>query len=196
LKARNVIFGVALVWGLLPLANTVHMVRDWWGTRAGKTEAEQLRELRLPWCRPSFTDHLDQLLLAIPEDAAILCTPVSGDDKLGRSRWFLFLADALYPRRVFVREPAFASGTLVTYPKWVDHHFEVIDTDGTGLSTGGYIMKAKFEDAVIEELEERGVEWELRYAMVPKGPFRDAVLLHNGVVVDYIADEDLKGGGI
>ncbi len=189
------IFGVALAFGLLPLANTIHSVRDWWETRAGKSEVEQLRELRLPWCRPSFTDHLDRLREVIPEDAAILCTPVSGDDELGRSRWYLFLADALYPRRVFVREPSFASGTLVTYPDWVRHHFEVIDTDRSGLTTGGIITKAKLEETVRLGLEERSVEWELQYAMVPKGPFRDAVLLHKGVVVDYKDGTELNSEG-
>jgi hypothetical protein len=186
LKPRSLLFGAALALGILPLANSIHMVRDWWGTRAGMTEREQYRQLRSPWCRPGFLNHVDRLRRAIPEDAAILCTPIGGDDELGRSRWFLFLADALYPRRVFVREPQYASGTLVTYPLWIEHHFEAIDTDESGLSMGGYVKRDRLEAVVGEGLKERGIDWELKYYMVQRTPFQNGILTHKGEVVDYM----------
>ena len=174
--------------GVLPLVSTVHMFRDWSANRAGMDEDEQLRQLMLPWCRPSFTAFIDPLAKTIPEDAAILCTPVSGMETAGKARWYLFLANALYPRRIFVREPALASGTLVTYPQWVKHHLDVIDSDGSGLSMGGMVKRSRFEKVVEQELEEREITWELQYALDAKEPFRGAVLLHNGEVVDYLEE--------
>ena len=170
------------------MVSTVHMFRDWSQNRAGMDEDEQLRQMMLPWCRASFTAFLDPLRKAIPEDAAVLCTPAWGTETAGKARWYLFLADALYPRRIFVREPALASGTLVTYPLWIQHHFETIDTDQSGLSMAGLIQRTRLEKVVGEELEEHGVTWEYRYGLDAKDPFRGAVLLHNGEPVDYLKD--------
>jgi hypothetical protein len=66
---------------------------------------------------------------------------------------------------------------------WVEHHLDVIDTDDSGLSTAGYVKKAKLEGTVEKALEKRDVQWELQYAMDPKAPFDKAVLLRDGVVV-------------
>ena len=188
MNLRSILFGIALGLGVVPLVSTAHMFRDWSANRAGLSEEEQMRQLMLPWCRPSFTAFLDPLRNAIPEDAAILCTPVSGVETAGKARWYLFLASALYPRRVFVREPALASGTLVTYPQWVKHHLVTIDSDESGLSMAGLIKRTRLEKVVQAELAEREIEWEYRYALDPKEPFRSAVLLHNGVEVDYLAE--------
>ncbi|MDG1499924.1 MAG: hypothetical protein P8N31_11520 [Planctomycetota bacterium] len=188
MKLRSLVFGIALSLSVLPLVSTVHMFRDWSANRAGLNEDEQLRQLMLPWCRPSFTAFLDPLRKVIPEDAAILCTPAWGMETAGKARWYLFLANALYPRRVFVREPALASGTLVTYPLWVKHHLETIDTDESGLSMAGLIKRTRLEKVVKEEIVKRDIAWEFRYALDAKDPFRGAELLHNDVPVDYLQE--------
>jgi hypothetical protein len=185
---RSLFFGIALSLGALPLISTVHMFRDWSENRAGMDEDEQLRQMLLPWTRPSFTAFLDPMRKVIPEDAAILCTPVWGTETAGKARWYLFLANALYPRRVFVREPALASGTLVTYPLWVKQHLETIDTDGTGLSMAGLIQRTRLEKVVQAELVEREITWEIRYILDAKDPFIGATLLHNNEPVDYLPE--------
>jgi hypothetical protein len=160
MKLRSGLFGAALLLGIFPLAGTYHVFRDWLATRASLTEDQQLRSMNMPWTRQNFMAFIDPLREAIPEDAKILCTPNNGDDIQGKSRWFLFLADALYPRRIYVREPQFASGTLVTYPLWVEHHVEVIDTDGSGLSMKGLVKSTRQEKIVADFLEDNGIEWE------------------------------------
>jgi len=175
--------GASLALGLLPLAAGLHATRLFFTHDAGMPAEEQLEELRLPWTLPAFRAMVASLDAALPADAALLCTPVGGDDRSGKSRWFLFLADALYPRRVFVREPRFASGTLMDYPRWIDYHFEVFDTDGSGQSLGAALRRGEAQSEVDAALAERGVGWELEFRLDPKEPFGGARLLHQGVEV-------------
>ena len=178
-------FGLAgsLALGLLPLLSGLHSVRAFVAGPPGTPEVEQVFRYRLPWTQPMFRELVTKLDAVLPRDAALVCTPVGGDDLTGKSRWFLFLADALYPRRVFVRQPASASGTLMDYPKWVEYHFDVLDTDGSGLGLGGVLARDKAKRRIDAALAERGVTWELRFRLDPKHPFDGAELLHNGVPV-------------
>lgn len=174
----------SLALGILPLASGLHSARLFFANKAGQSEAEQLESFKLPWTQPAFRDMVQRLDAVLPEDAALLCTPTGGSDRTGKSRWFLFLADALYPRRVFVRKPALAGGTLMDYPKWIDHHFEVLDTDGSGLGFAGIVKRDELEALERDELRQRGVDWELRFALDPVQPFVGAELLHDGEPVE------------
>lgn len=176
--------GASLVLGLLPLISGLHSARLFFTRQAGTSEEQQLEELRLPWTQPQFLEMVATLERLLPPEAALVCTPVGGDDRTGKSRWFLFLADALYPRRVFVRQPRFASGTLMDYPRWVDYHFEVLDTDGGGQALGAALRREAEQRTADEALAERGVEWELEFRLDAKEPFAGARLLHLGEVVE------------
>jgi len=183
-RAWHVAVAASLALGVLPLASGLHSARLFFANKAGASEAKQLESFKLPWTQPAFLEMVQRLDAVLPEDAALLCTPAGGDDRTGKSRWFLFLADALYPRRVYVRKPAFASGTLMDYPRWIDFHFDVLDTDESGL---GFTSLRARKDVLREDAEllaERGVDWELRFQLDPAQPFAGAVLLHDGEPVE------------
>lgn len=181
--------GACLLCSTLPLLSGFHSLRIFALGAAGQSEAEQFAELRLPWTQPMFLSMVQALDEVLPADVDLLCTPVGGDDESGKSRWFLFLADALYPRRVFVRESALASGTLMDYPKWIEHHLEVLDTDESGLGLGAALRRDKVKAEVDADLAARHIEWELRYRLDPRQPFAGVKLLHKGKSVD------LRGAG-
>lgn len=170
--------------GVLPLLSGAHSLRLFASKRAGQTEVEQYADLRLPWTQPTFLFMVDALNEVLPEDADLLCTPIGGDDETGKARWFLFLADALYPRRIYVRDPKSASGTLMDYPAWVAHHFDVLDTDGSGLGLGAAMHRDEVKAKIEKELAERGIEWELQYKLDARQPFAGVRLLHQGKSVD------------
>jgi len=180
--------GACLVLGLVPALGAFHEARHFASTRMGSSEAEQLRELRLPWTQPQFLAMAAALGEIVPEDAKLLCTPVGGTEQKGRSRWFLFLADSLYPRQVYVRHPAPASGTLMDYPAWLEYHFEVLGTDGRALGFAGDIRKEEEEQRLAEALEPLGIEWEFTYRVDSRRPFEDSKLYHNGVLVPLAVD--------
>ena len=173
----------SLALGLLPALGAFHSARQFVTERAGKPEAEQLATLRQPWTQPSFMRMVATLSEILPEDAKVLCTPPAGDDDSGKSRWFLFLADALYPRQVFVRHPKPASGTLMDYPEWVAYHFEVLGTDGRRFDLGGVLRREDEEAMIAKEVAARGIEWEFEYRADTLQPFTTAKLFHNGTPV-------------
>ncbi len=173
---------------LLPLANVGHEATRWWSTRADKTEAEQYRTFNTQWTNPPFLRFVDRIREFVPEDARILLTPVGGDERLGKVRWHVFLNEAIYPRQVFVRRPSLASGTAMTFMPWVDYHTTLELVEPVGMfkpavpTEGSYSVEEAEERLAQEALRERGVEWEIRYFLDSKEPFRGALLMHKGKV--------------
>ena len=165
-----------------------HEARYFMTTRMGTSEEEQLRKLRQPWTQPQFLKMAAAIGAVVPEDAKLLCTPAGGTDEKGRSRWFLFLADILYPRQIYVRHPAPASGTLMDYPAWLEYHFGVLGTDGRQLGFAGDIRKEDEEQRLAEALEPLAIEWEFTYSADPLRPFADAKLYHKGELVSLEFD--------
>lgn len=174
--------------GLLPAFGAFHSARHFVTERLGEPEDEQLARLRQPWTQPTFLALAETLREVLPSDAKVLMTPTAGNDDKGKSRWFLFLADALYPRQVYVRHPAPASGTLMDYPEWVAYHFEVLGTDGRMLDFAGALRREEEETKIAAEVARLGIEWEFTYRADTKQPFLGATLLHNGEVVALDVD--------
>lgn len=148
----------ASLWmSLFPALFGVRYADAWWRVRAGKTiEAQRQSLLGVRWFKRNFLAMCERLRRTLPEDALLYVEPtdVLGDDGTiltsGEARWFLALNYYLYPIRVFVAEPDLASGTLVDYPRWLEHH---------AFEREQPAVRAREEAA----LRERGVEWKLTY---------------------------------
>lgn len=166
--------------GLLPAFGAFHSARHFVTERLGEPEEVQLARLRQPWTQPAFQRMVATLREILPPDAKLLCTPTAGNDDKGKSRWFLFLADALYPRQVYVRHPAPASGTLMDYPEWVAYHFEVLGTDGRFFDFAGALNREDEQAKIAAEVARLGIEWELTYRADTAQPFLGSTLMHNG----------------
>jgi hypothetical protein len=129
---------------------------EWRAERADRSILEQrLTLIGVPFFKPAFVEFVERAKQTIPEDARLLIEPrpVQTDDGRivwdqggsvtettlsGQARWFLYLNYYLYPRQVYVRRPELASGTLVDYPRWLDHHFqersaEVLDEEAAAI---------------------------------------------------------------
>lgn len=160
---------------LAPLGYAWRYVADWRAERAGRTLIEQQLSLRgVPFYKPAFLEFLERARATIPADARLLVTPrpvIQPDgtrtwDPRGTARWFLYLNHFLHPRQVHVRRPELASGTLVDYPRWLEHHFLTLEgPDGESI--------AAREEAAIEAL---GIDWRLDY-LVTQRFMIDAVVL-------------------
>lgn len=179
-------YGLALSLGLglLPLIQGGHQVHRWWTERRGLDEAAQLETFDYPWCDPRISKVAALIDAAMPEGEPLLVTPIGGEDRTGRTRYFLFLANALYPRPVIVRQPNWASGTLVDYVQWVWFHFDLLDTDGSGLVPAGRKRLNNKLPKIRSELQRYGVTWDFQFYLDPEDPFGRAVLRQKGQPVD------------
>jgi hypothetical protein len=161
--ARALVVACAL-FAVVTGAYAARYVGEW---RAGRTEA---RIRQQPYRSPGFQLVVEGLRATIPPDASLLLEPVALDASGATPawRWHLFLNEALAPIRCYVRQPARASGTLVDYPLWLRHHFPSMrlpEFEGQRERTQDADALSGAELAHAEEraLEERGIEWRLRY---------------------------------
>ena len=155
---------LALGLAVFPAANAWHQARRWMRERAGKSVLQQRRQYaRLPWFSPEFLEALRRVELVVPPDADLLLTPTHLLERSGKGRWYLYFNYYGYPRRVWVRSPKLASGTVVDYPLWLERSFERLDPKDPAARGELRHRPWPLSAAEQEELVERGIEWELRY---------------------------------
>lgn len=158
---------VALLFSIPPAGFAVQYVRTYAAERAGRSIEGQMHAMRgVPWFKPEYRGFVRRLSQRLPEDAALLVEPSGQPDPNpgGRTRWFLYLSNDLFPRRVFVHDAKHASGTLVDYPEWIRTNLIELDTAGTG--AGGFaadILREERAPALEAALDARGVRWKLTY---------------------------------
>ncbi len=145
-------------------AYALRYVGEW---RAGRTEQ---RIKQQPYRSPGFQLVVEGLRATIPSDAKVLLEPVALDASGATPawRWHLFLNEALAPIRCYVRQPARASGTLVDYPLWLRHHFPSLrlpefQGQREREHQADTLSREELAQAEARALEERGIEWRLRY---------------------------------
>jgi hypothetical protein len=80
-----------------------------------------------PWIDPDLLVYADHLRSKIAPDQSVLLLPVvSPTTVAGRARWYLHLNYQLFPRKLYIRRPAGASGTSVQYREWIQDYRERI----------------------------------------------------------------------
>ena len=155
LPLRVLVFA-SLALCVLPLGFSFHYTKGWAQARAGKSIPEQRESLKgVTWFKRPFTQFVERLKRTLPPDAKVLVEPSKIETGRGNARWFLFLNYYAYPIEFYVRKPAQASGTLVDYPQWLRYHREPA-------------RDAAARDLRLKEqlgLNERGVDWKLRYVV-------------------------------
>ena len=145
----------SLGMSLFPALFGVRYVESWSKVRQGRSVQEQRQSLLgVRWFKRNFLAMCERLRKTLPPDAVLLVEPTEVMDAdgailtSGEARWFLALNYYLYPIRVMVAQPALASGTLVDYPRWLEHHAherpEVLERERAAE-------------------RERSVEWKLTY---------------------------------
>ena len=156
--------GASLLCGLVPAGFAVWSVRDWASRGRELTMVERRRDYaQVPWLRPPFPElvtFLDQALQG-QQEARVLVEPViepgvEATSSLSPPRWHVFLTHYAYPARFYVRAPAL-SCVGFNHGAWLDHHFEVLDLDGSDSEAA-----ALRDDATAEELDRHGIGWRLR----------------------------------
>lgn len=152
---------------VLPAAFGVHYTLGWARVRAGKDVEEQRATLLgVTWFKPAFVSFLDRLQRTVPPESRILIEPSRVQTLSGQARWQLYLNHYGYPLRFFTRQPGWASGTLVDYPRWLDHHTRPAD-----------LSQRLAEEAAIAE---RGIDWILRFPIANRFRSDDVELLRRG----------------
>lgn len=147
---------------LLTAGHARDYIRSWSRVRAGKSILEQRLSMGrrqgwptaiVPWFDRSFVAFAEQLKNTVPPDAKILVEPNPGaiSDSSGRARWFMYLNYLAYPLRLYVRQPAWAGGTLVDYGKWLDHHRRA--------ARRRYSLDEQIE------IDDRGIDWKIVFAV-------------------------------
>ena len=156
-----------LVWtgpllALATLGFSLRYVLEWSSDRAGRTVLEQrLSLIGVPFFKPAFVEFVERALRTIPEDARVLVEPRAVEledgsrvwDPRGQARWYLYLNYYLYPRQVYVRQPELASGTLVDYPRWLEHHFVTLEQDGS----------EEWAEREARAIAAHGIDWRVSY---------------------------------
>jgi hypothetical protein len=153
-------FGLFLVLGTIGFA--YRHLQLWDATRRGLSPVEQrVSLLGVPFFKRSFLEFVERLALTVPDGEGILLEPetligprgVRTWDVRGQGRWNLYLNYYAYPRRIYARAAELSSGTLVDYPRWLEHHFVTLrGPDAEALAAA--------DEAA---LEARGIRWRLRY---------------------------------
>ena len=147
----------SLGMSLFPALFGVRYVESWSKVRRGRSVQEQrMSLLGVRWFKRNFFAMCERMRNTLPPDAVLLVEPTEVMDAngailtSGEARWFLALNYYLYPIRVVVAQPALASGTLVDYPRWLEH----------------YALERE-QPAVLEReqaaVRERSIEWKLTY---------------------------------
>jgi UDP-glucose/GDP-mannose dehydrogenase family protein len=76
-----------------------------------------------PWIDPDLLLYAEHLRNKIPPHESVLLLPVvSPTTVAGRARWYLHLNYQLFPRKLYIRQPAGASGTSVQYREWIQEY--------------------------------------------------------------------------
>jgi len=168
--ALRALLAASLSLTVITAGHAVRYTREWAAKRAGHSAEEQRAMIRgVPWFHPLFLDAVHRLERTLPLDARVLVEPSTAPDS-DRSaippRFYFHLAHALYPRQIFVRQPRM-SGVFYNYPAWLDHHFEVLDLDGSGTAAEDAAAIAEEERRAIRE---RKIGWRLRVPVWPYDP--------------------------
>lgn len=154
---------VSTALSILPAGFAVHYTAGWWHVRRGKDVAAQRETLLgVTWFKGPFVDFVDRLVRTVPPDARVLVVPSRVETRKGRARWHLYLNHYAYPLRFYTKQPAWASGTLVDYPRWLSHH-----TRQPSLS-----VRLDEERAIAE----RDIEWTLELPVTLRFRADEAVL--------------------
>lgn len=188
---RRLLLPLVVLFTLFPLGFAGLYTRTYFADRAGKDLDAQRASLKgVPWFKAEYRQLVRRLKLRLSPDDALFVEPqrIADDEPNpgGRTRWFLYLANDLYPIRVFVRAPKWASGTLVDYPRWMDLHFEDLDVDGSGLGFAGILKREELEAEGDAAIDERGIQWKLTYPIAQHFRIKDLKL--------YERDPDAEGG--
>ena len=158
---------------VITAGHAVQYTRDWAANRAGHSAYEQRATFRrVPWLRAEFMDAVDRLERALPPDARILVEPTTAPDSERAGfppRFYFYLGHALYPRQVFVRRPE-DSSVFFRYRAWLDHHFEVLDLDGSGSAAEPDPHAATIAAEEWRAIRERDIGWRLRVPVWPYDP--------------------------
>ena len=155
----RLLLGAGLLFTLPTLGYAVHYGMGWKAARMGKPLVQQRRSLHgVTWFKRPFTEFVERLARTIPGGSKVLVEPSRVEVVLGRARWYLFLNHYGYPLQFYVRQPAKASGTLVDYPGWLEHH------------TAGQARAGAGSTRLSEQLEiaERKIDWKVRFPMTER----------------------------
>jgi len=161
------LIGASLACAVAPAGFAVWSLRDWAARWVGRSMEERREDFRqVPWLRYPFPELAAFLLETVPVGDGVLIEPVidpagTAGPGLSPPRWHVFLNHYAYPLRFYVRAPAL-SCVGFQHEAWLDHHFEVLDLDG---SDGG----PRDEEAE-RALAELGIEWRLRMPVRGAGP--------------------------
>ncbi len=162
-RPLRVLIGASLALTLLTAAFAAHYTAGWRDVRAGRPIVEQRVSLRgVPWFKRPFLRFVEQLRRTVPPNARVLVEPSRVESPGADSRWYLFLNYYAYPIELYVQRPELASGTLVDFPRWLEHHA------GRGGALG--------LDATLAA-QERGIEWRLLLPVTPWFDPADVTLL-------------------
>ena len=165
----RVVLVAALLLSILPLGYAVQYTRDWAERRMGKSyERQRLSYAGVSWFQPEFQNFVTWLKLAMAEqeNPSLLLTPKAKTLESGRARWYLYLAFYIYPVPVYVRRSNLASGTLVEYPEWLKHHFELLNLDSDHFQTlGELVERQRVNDEELADVARRRVKFELVYSV-------------------------------
>jgi hypothetical protein len=168
--ALRALLGASLALSVVTAGHALQYTREWAAERAGRSTFEQRATFRrVPWLQAEFMEAVERLERALPPDARVLIEPTTAPDSEREGfppRFYFYLAHALYPRQVFVRRPD-ASSAFFNFKEWLDHHFEVLDLDGSGGAAEDAAAIAAEEQRA---LRERGVGWRLRVPVWPYDP--------------------------
>ncbi len=159
---------LVIVLTAFPAAFGALYTRTWFAERQGKDLEQQRASMKgVPWFKPEFRALIARLKEHLPEGTGILVEPHGIDEKEsqpgGRTRWFLYLNYYAYPLHIYAHEPKLASGTLVDYTPWIDHHFEVLNVDNSFQGMAESITRERLLKKVDLEIEKRNIEWRLTY---------------------------------
>ncbi len=164
----RLLIGASLACAVLPAGFGAWSLRDWAGRWIGEPMEGRRADFRqVPWLREPFPGLARFLVETLPPDARVLVEPVTEPgapqlQALAPPRWHVFLTHYAYPVRLYVRAPAL-SCVGFNHGAWLDHHFEVLDLDG---SSGGPVADPEFDAA----LERAGIAWRLRMPVLGAGP--------------------------
>jgi len=188
---RRLLLPLVIAFTLFPLGFAGLYTRTYFADRAGKNLDAQRASLKgVPWFKPEYRVLVKRLKKRLGPDAALFVEPekIAEDEKNpgGRTRWFLYLANDLYPTRVYVRAPKLASGTLVDYPEWMDLHFEDLDVDGSGMGFTRILKRDRLRQEHNAAIDARGLRWKLTYPIAQHFRLADLHL--------YERDDAVEGG--
>jgi hypothetical protein len=174
---------VVILMTVFPGAFGALYTRTWLDERQGKGIDQQRASIKgVPWFKPEFRGLVKRLKEHLPEGTGILVEPHAVDEKEaqpgGRTRWFLYLNYYAYPLRIYAYEPKLASGTLVDYTPWIDHHFEALNIDNSLQGMSASIKRDRLLKDADKQIAKRDIEWRLTYPISQSFRMENVKLYH------------------